>query len=92
MFQLEYKKRGIEAKNLSRALEDSGTLTSPLIPWNTCGAYVSGTLGIATLAYLPYCFFNLINPIISIIYGITGFTITKIKPTEKIIENNKYEE
>lgn len=92
MFQLEYEKRGIEAKNLSRALEDSGTLTSPLIPWNTCGAYVAGTLGVATLAYLPFCFFNLINPIISIIYGYTGFTISKIKRSEETAEINKYEE
>ena len=82
MFQLEFEKRGIEAKNLSRALEDSGTLTSPLVPWNTCGAYVAGTLGVATLAYLPFCFFNLINPIISITYGYTGFTITKVNQFE----------
>ena len=83
MYRLEYKKHGLEAKNLSRALEDSGTLTSPLIPWNTCGAYVVGTLGIPTLAYLPYCFFNLLNPLISVAYAFTGFTIAKIDDSKQ---------
>ena len=60
-------------------IEDSGTLTSPLVPWNTCGAYMAATLGVATLAYLPYVFLSLINPVISIIYGYTGFTVTRIE-------------
>ncbi len=79
MFRLEYEKRNLAPENLSRALEDSGTLTSPLIPWNTCGAYMAGTLGVATIAYLPYTFFNYINPIISIILGYSGISIKKIK-------------
>ena len=78
MFRLEYEKRNLAAENLSRALEDSGTLTSALIPWNTCGAYMAGTLGVATTAYLPFAFFNYISPIISMIFGFTGFTIKKI--------------
>ena len=78
MFRLEYEKRNLAAENLSRALEDSGTLTSALIPWNTCGAYMSGTLGVATTAYLPFAFFNYISPIISIIFGFTGFSVKKI--------------
>ncbi len=78
MFRAEYRKRGLKAKNLSRALEDSGTLTSVLVPWNTCGAFMSQTLGVATLAYAPYCFFNIISPFISAIYGFTGFTIEKL--------------
>jgi NhaC family Na+:H+ antiporter len=77
MYRAEFKRRNLDAKNLSRVIEDSGTLTSPLVPWNTCGAYMAATLGVATLAYLPFVFFNLINPIISIIYGFTGFTIVK---------------
>lgn len=80
MFKAEFKRRRIEPKNLSRVIEDSGTLTSPLVPWNTCGAYMAATLGVATLAYLPFVFFNLINPLISVIYGFTGFTINKIEP------------
>jgi Na+:H+ antiporter, NhaC family len=78
MYRAEFARRGLEAKNLSRVIEDSGTLTSPLVPWNTCGAYMASTLGVATLAYLPFAFFNLINPLVSIIYGFTGFTITRI--------------
>lgn len=81
MFRAEYKKRGLKAKNLSRALEDSGTLTSVLVPWNTCGAFMSQTLGVATLTYAPFCFFNLLNPVISAIYGFTGFTIEKLPAT-----------
>ena len=75
MYKLEYKNRNLDMKNLSRTLEDSGTITSPLVPWNTCGAYMAGTLGVATFAYLPYCFFNLINPVIAVIYGFLNFKI-----------------
>ena len=77
MYRAEFKKRGLDAKNLSRVIEDSGTLTSPLVPWNTCGAFMASTLGVATFAYLPFVFFNLINPLVSILYGFTGFTIVK---------------
>jgi len=82
MFRAEYARRGLHPKNLSRALEDAGTLTSPLVPWNTCGAFMATTLGVATFAYAPYAFFNLINPIVSAIYGFTGFTIEKLPPSE----------
>ncbi|NVJ68214.1 MAG: Na+/H+ antiporter NhaC [Gammaproteobacteria bacterium] len=78
MYRAEFKRRGLDAKNLSRTLEDAGTITSPLIPWNTCGAYMAGTLGVATGAYWIYCFFNLINPIVSLIYGIFNFKIAKV--------------
>ncbi len=78
MYKLEYQNRNLDAKNLSRTLEDAGTMTSPLIPWNTCGAYMSGTLGVATFAYLPYCFFNLICPIMAVIYGFMNFKIAPL--------------
>ncbi len=78
MYRAEFARRGLHPKNLSRAIEDAGTITSPLIPWNTCGAYMAATLGVPTLAYLPYCFFNLVNPFISMIYGFRGFTIAKL--------------
>ena len=81
MFKAEFEKRNLEPKNLSRVVEDSGTLTSPLVPWNTCGVYMASTLGVATLAYLPFAFFNLINPLVSIFYGFTGFTIEEIDDT-----------
>lgn len=82
MYKLEFDRRGLHRKNLSRALEDGGTVTSVLVPWNTCGAYMSQTLGVATFVYLPFCFFNLITPIISGIYAITGFTIDKVDEAE----------
>jgi NhaC family Na+:H+ antiporter len=75
MFRAEYRRRRLHPKNLSRALEDAGTLTSPLIPWNTCGAFMAQTLGVPAFTYLPYCFFNLLNPFVSAAYGFTGFTI-----------------
>lgn len=78
MFRAEYRKRGLKAKNLSRALEDSGTMTSVLVPWNTCGAFMAQTLGVSTFVYAPFCFFNIINPLISALYGFTGFTIEKL--------------
>lgn len=75
MYRAEFKRRGLDAKNLSRTLEDAGTITSPLIPWNTCGAYMAATLGVATGAYWIYAFFNLVNPIVSFIYGLLNFKI-----------------
>ena len=69
MFKDEYAKRGLSRLNLSRTLEDGATITSALIPWNTCGAYMSATLGVATFSYAPYAFFNLFTPLIAIIYG-----------------------
>ena len=86
MYRAEFAKRKLDPKNLSRVIEDSGTLTSPLVPWNTCGAYMAATLGVATLAYLPFAFFNLINPLVSIIYGFTGFTIVKIDESDEVAE------
>lgn len=92
MYKDEYRKRGLHPKNLSRALEDSGTLLSPLIPWNTCGAYMFATLGISPLAYLPYCFLNLINPLISLFYAATGITMEKLSPEElKKLEEDESE-
>jgi Na+:H+ antiporter, NhaC family len=75
MFRGEFEKRGIAPQVLSRAVEDSGTVTSVLVPWNTCGAYMSGVLGVSTAAYFPYCFFNLLSPILDVIYGFIGFKV-----------------
>jgi NhaC family Na+:H+ antiporter len=86
MYRAEFKKRNLDPRNLSRVIEDSGTLTSPLVPWNTCGAYMAATLGVATLAYLPFVFFNLINPLVSILYGFTGFTIVKTDESDRAEE------
>ncbi len=78
MFKSAFDAKGLHPKNLSRVLEDSGTLTSPLIPWNSCGAFMGATLGVAPLAYLPYAFLNLIVPVVSLFYGYTGITIEKL--------------
>ena len=79
MFKDVYKKRGLAPENLSRTLEDSGTVTSVLIPWNTCGAYQSSVLGVATGDYFMYAFFNLISPIMTLIYAWFGIKIEKIE-------------
>ena len=78
MFRSTFKERGLAPENLSRTLEDSGTVTSVLIPWNTCGAYQSGVLGVATGDYFMYCFFNLISPFMTIIFGIFNIKIRKL--------------
>ena len=79
MFADTYNEKGLAAENLSRTLEDSGTVTSVLIPWNSCGATQSAVLGVATFAYLPFCFFNLISPLMTIAYGYFGIKIKKLE-------------
>ncbi len=79
MFKDIYRKRGYEARLLSRSCEDGGTVTSVLVPWNTCGLTQSTVLGVATLTYLPYCFFNLLSPISSIAVAAIGWKIRKLK-------------
>jgi NhaC family Na+:H+ antiporter len=80
VYKTEYEERGIAPQTLSREIEDTATVTSPLIPWNSCGAYVSGTLGIETIAYFPFAFFNLINPLLSFVYAFFGFQIKHVEP------------
>ena len=75
MFKDIYKKKGYESRLLSRTTEDSVTVTSVLVPWNTCGMTQATILGVATLTYLPYCFFNLISPLMSITMAAIGFKI-----------------
>ncbi|MDG1188975.1 MAG: Na+/H+ antiporter NhaC [Flavobacteriales bacterium] len=79
MYADTFKEKGLAPENLSRTLEDSGTVTSVLIPWNTCGATQSAILGVATLSYLPYCFFNIISPLMTITYGYLGLKIKRLK-------------
>jgi len=77
MYKESFDELGLHPKNLSRALEDSATLTSPLIPWNTCGASMMSFLNLNPWTYVPYCILNLVTPIISVIYGYTGFSMHK---------------
>src|SRR3954452_14312233 len=74
-FRKEFARRGLAPQVLSRAVEDSGTVTSPLVPWNTCGAYMWGVLGGSTIASLPCCFFNLLSPLLDVAYGYLGFKV-----------------
>ena len=81
MFRDAYREKGLESRLLSRAIEDSSTVTSVLVPWNTCAMAQSTSLGIATVAYLPFCFFNLISPFMSVIMAAIGWKI--VRPPEK---------
>jgi NhaC family Na+:H+ antiporter len=74
-FKQEYENKGLDPLNLSRALEDAGTVTSVLIPWNTCGAFMAVTLGVNTLDYMPYALFNILSPLIGIICALTLFKV-----------------
>jgi NhaC family Na+:H+ antiporter len=74
-----YKEKGLAPENLSRTLEDSGTVTSVLVPWNTCGAYHAGVLGVATGTYLPYAFFNILSPIMTVTFAYLNIKIRKLK-------------
>lgn len=77
MFAPVFVERGLHPKVLSRTLEDSGTVTSALVPWNTCGAYMSSVLGVATMAYLPFAFFNLLSPLMTVLQGALGWRIAR---------------
>lgn len=83
MFKTAFDEAGLAPKNLSRCLEDAGTITSPFFVWNTCGAFMYGALGVHPMAYAIYAFLNWINPIVSVFYGFTGITMEKAKPAEK---------
>lgn len=78
MFAQAYEDKGLAPENLSRTLEDSGTVTSVLIPWNTCGVAHSGILGVATLAYAPYCIFNLVSPFMTLLFAVMGWKIRRL--------------
>lgn len=91
MFADTYRKRGLKPEVLSRTLEDGGTITSVLIPWNTCGATQSRVLGVPTLSYLPYAFFNIINPFVAIFIASINYKIRRYKPGE-IKEKRTFEQ
>jgi NhaC family Na+:H+ antiporter len=78
MYSKAYKDRNLHPKNLSRALEDGGTITSVFVPWNTCGVFIFGTLGVSAFAYAPYAILNFSVPIISIIFSMIGFSVVKL--------------
>ena len=77
MFRDTYRANGYESRLLSRSCEDGATVTSVLVPWNTCGMTQSTVLGVATLTYLPYCFFNLLSPVTSVVVAALGWKIKR---------------
>ena len=81
MFVKAFADRGLASQNLSRALEDAGTVTSVLVPWNTCGAYHAGVLGVATLAYAPFAFFCLLSPFMTMLFGFAGIRLARVPVT-----------
>ncbi|MDR3320860.1 MAG: Na+/H+ antiporter NhaC [Synergistaceae bacterium] len=90
MFKSAFDEKGLHPRMLSRALEDSGTITSVLIPWNTCGTYQAVTLGVPTYQYIPYAFFNYINPILAVIMTYMGIGIAwKGKNGEPVMGRNR---
>jgi len=83
MYASTYRERGLKPENLSRCLEDAGTVTSVLIPWNTCGATQASVLGVGTFIYAPYCIFNIISPFMSILFGFLQIRIAKYTEAER---------
>jgi NhaC family Na+:H+ antiporter len=82
-----YRDRGLAPENLSRVVEDSGTVTANLVPWNSGGVYQAATLGVATIAYAPFAFFCWLSPIITLLYGYMGWTITPLDPEINPVES-----
>ena len=87
MFAKTYKEKGYKPELLSRTLEDAGTVTSVLIPWNTGGATQARVLGVSTMTYLPYCFFNIISPMMTVFYAYMNIKIRRIGDKTEKIEN-----
>ncbi len=75
-FQKQYAKVGLAGKNLSRVMEDAGTVVNPLVPWSVCGLFITDVLGVSTLEYLPFAIFCLVSPVLTILFGFTGKTLT----------------
>ncbi len=84
MFANTYKKRGLKPEVLSRTLEDGGTITSVLVPWNTCGATQSRVLGVPTLEYVPFAFFNILSPMFSILFAYLNYKIRRYGDDETV--------
>lgn len=89
MYREAFESRGIALKNLSRSLEDGGTLSSPLVPWNTCGAFMTSALMVSPLAYAPYAYLNLLSPAVAVVLGYTGWTIAVSRGRESPVHTGR---
>ena len=85
MYAPAYRKAGIHPKSLSNALESAGTVTSCLVPWNTCGMFIAATLGVSTAVYAPWAIFNYLMPIVCLVMAILGKTVTMMTPEEQAL-------
>lgn len=85
MFKQAYQDKGLAPENLSRTLEDSGTVTSVLVPWNTCGAYQSGVLGVPVADYFFYAIFNWLSPFTTLLFAAVGIKIRQLAGREKVV-------
>ncbi|WON78619.1 Na+/H+ antiporter NhaC family protein [Serratia sp. UGAL515B_01] len=88
LFKAEFAKRGLAPENLSRAVSDAGIVTSPLVPWNSCGAYMAAVLGVSTMAYMPFAVFNIAAPLLTLALGISGINIRRI-PVTPVVADSK---
>jgi NhaC family Na+:H+ antiporter len=86
VFRLQFARRGLAPRMLSRTVEDAGTVTSPLVPWNSCGAYMTGVLGVSTLQYAGWAFFNYLNPFVAVAYALTGFRVERLADPGAAVE------
>lgn len=89
-FQSQYQKVGLANKNLARVSEDAGTVVNPLVPWSVCGVFIASVLGVPTVVYLPFAFFCLLCPLLTIFFGITGKTLTYTEKKEEVIQEEHW--
>jgi NhaC family Na+:H+ antiporter len=89
MFRMEFERRHLLPVALSRAVGDSATVTSPLIPWNSCGAYMAVTLGAPTLSYAGFAFFSLLNPLATIAIALLGFRMRRPETAEPVVKPDR---
>jgi NhaC family Na+:H+ antiporter len=89
MYSRAYEENNLQPKNLSRAIEDGGTVTSALVPWNTCAVFIISTLAVHPLQYGPYAVLNYMVPILAIIFAMTGYKIQYIKEDETETEKER---
>lgn len=88
LFRDEFAKRGLAPENLSRIVSDTSIVTSPLVPWNSCGAYMAAVLGVSTMAYMPFAIFNIAAPILTLLIGVTGIGVCRISTRATELEDS----
>ena len=85
-FRSTFERLHLHPKNLSRTIEDAGTVINPLVPWSVCGVFISQALGVPVLDYLPYAFFCYLSLLLTLVFGFTGLTISRVDKEAKVVE------